>query len=225
MSIGDNIAGIRQEIADACQRSGRNPAEVRLVAVSKTVGLSEVASAIAAGQHDFGENRSSLLLEKSAAYPGERWHFIGRIQTNKLKDIVGRACLIHSLASERALIAVDRRAELAGISQDVLLEVNVSGELSKDGLAPDEVDALLHSAASMAHVRVQGLMTMAPLGDLAAARKAFAALHQLRDGLAAAYNSCDNICLKELSMGMSDDYPIAVEEGATIIRVGRSVWA
>jgi pyridoxal phosphate enzyme (YggS family) len=222
--IADNYRVIRENIARACQRVGRDPAEVTLVAVSKTVGAPEVERAIAAGIHDFGENRTSLFNEKRTAFPDERWHFIGSIQTNKIKDFVGRAELVHSVASERALIGIATRARLLGITQRLLLEVNVSGEPSKDGIAPEGLPALLESASRLEGIEVRGLMTMAPQGDEGAIRAAFRGLRQLRDRCAAPYGAEKRIHLCELSMGMSEDYPLAIEEGATIVRIGRSVW-
>jgi pyridoxal phosphate enzyme (YggS family) len=213
-------------MAEACERTGRALAEVALIAVSKTVGLAELAEARAVGQHDFAENRTGLFKERQAAYPEERWHFIGSIQTNKIKDFVGRATLVHSLASDHALIAVARRARLLGVVQDVLLEVNVSGEVSKDGLRPTGLVRLLELACSEAGegLRVRGLMTMAPQGNPVAARASFCGLRTLRDRYATSWHTPGRIELSELSMGMSEDYPLAIEEGATMVRIGRTVW-
>ncbi|MDR1712908.1 MAG: YggS family pyridoxal phosphate-dependent enzyme [Coriobacteriales bacterium] len=222
-SITENHQRILSEIAEACASVGRQPNDVRLVAVSKTVGLPEVAQAVAAGIHDFGENRSALLNEKQAAFPEQHWHFIGSIQTNKVRDIVG-AALIHSVASERALLAIQKRAAERELVQDALVEVNVSGEASKDGLAPAALPGLLELAGGLANVRIRGLMTMAPLGSPDAARTTFAGLRQLRDAWAPRFAGSDHVQLEELSMGMSDDFTIAVQEGATIVRIGRSIW-
>jgi pyridoxal phosphate enzyme (YggS family) len=198
---------------------------VTLVAVSKTVGLPEVAEALAAGQQDFAENRTALFKEKQAAFPQARWHFIGSIQTNKIKDFAGRAALVHSLASERALRALARRAQALDLQQDVLIEVNVSGEERKDGIQPALLPALLEAARELEGLRIRGLMTMAPQGDPARARAAFRALRLLRDEHAATGYVPGRVELSELSMGMSEDYSLAVEEGATIVRIGRTIWA
>jgi pyridoxal phosphate enzyme (YggS family) len=195
-----------------------------LVAVSKTVNARQVAQAASAGIRDFGENRSGTLHEKQALFPEYRWHFIGRIQTNKLKDYVGKVALIHSVASYRALEAIDRRAHSIGCVQELLIEVNVLAEASKDGVAPEQLADLLSAARALKSVCVRGLMTMAPLGSPAAARHSFAGLRRLRDDLAADFADANNVRLTELSMGMSDDMEIAVEEGATIVRVGRRLW-
>jgi pyridoxal phosphate enzyme (YggS family) len=192
--------------------------------VSKTVGLPEVAVALEAGQLDFGENRSLLFTEKQTAFPQARWHFIGSIQTNKVKHFVGRAALVHSVASEHALAAIARRAQLLNLRQDVLIEVNVSREESKDGIAPSLLPNVLELAQASDGVCVRGLMTMAPQGEPQTARLAFRGLRQLRDESAQKYHAPGSIELYELSMGMSEDYSLAVEEGATIVRIGRTIW-
>lgn len=222
-SVSANIAGIRQTIAEASSAAefGNEPL---LVAVSKTVGIEEVAFAIEEGIHDFGENRTDELVRKHAAYPEENWHFIGRIQTNKLKDVVGRACLIHSVASIHALDEIEKRASRLGIVQPILLEVNVSGEESKDGFAPAALPEAIAHCGHLESVEVRGLMTMAPLGDASVARATFHGLRCLRDELRARCTS-ENVKLDELSMGMSQDFPQAIAEGATIIRLGRSVFS
>jgi pyridoxal phosphate enzyme (YggS family) len=227
--IADNYRGICEDVARVCARVGRDPAEIRVVAVSKTVGPEEISQAVAAGIHDFGENRTKLFSARYEAFPEERWHFIGSIQTNKIKDFVGRAALVHSVASERALRQIARRAEALGITQKLLLEVNVSGEQSKDGITPSALPALLEAAADLEGIEVEGLMTMAPQGDPAVVRTTFAGLRQLRDTLRDRFEQpagiTGRIRLRELSMGMSQDYPLAIEEGATILRIGRSMWA
>ena len=224
-TIAAHVAEARAEVAAALGASADPGRDVLLIAVSKTVGLDEVAEAIAAGVHDFGENRTAEFKRKQEAFPGENWHFIGRIQTNKLKDVVGRACLIHSVASIHALDAIEKLAARLGIEQAVLLEVNVSGEESKDGFVPDALGEALTHASALPHVRVRGLMTMAPLGDSETARRVFENLRQIRDKHAEACKVCDNITLSELSMGMTNDYREAVREGATMIRLGRSIFA
>ncbi|MDR2106058.1 MAG: YggS family pyridoxal phosphate-dependent enzyme [Coriobacteriales bacterium] len=223
-AIADNYRAVLDGIAHSCARVGRSPAEVTVVAVSKTVGVDEVARAIEAGIHDFGENRTVPFNEKRTAFPRERWHFIGSIQTNKIKDFVGQAALVHSVASERVLTGIAQRAQLLGIVQPLLLEVNVSGEQSKDGISPAQLPALLKLAAQLEGITVTGLMTMAPQGDAGGARAVFRGLRELRDRYAEPYKVTGRVQLRELSMGMSEDYPLAVEEGATIVRIGRSVW-
>ncbi len=226
--IQKNCQDIQLAINAAAISQGRDPGEVLLVAVSKTVGISDVQKAIDAGIHDFGENRTKLFLEKQQAFPNEHWHFIGHIQTNKLKDVVGRSCLIHSVASEHALAVISRLASEREVRQAVLIEVNVSGEASKDGVCAQEIPLLLEKAATLPGVEVKGLMTMAPLllsGQDDTARRTFATLRELRDNLVPDYATADNISLNELSMGMSDDFEDAVKEGATIVRIGRRLWS
>jgi pyridoxal phosphate enzyme (YggS family) len=223
-SIAANLADIHERVAEACEGAGRSPSELTIVAVSKTVGIEQVAAAIAAGAHDFGENRSLVFCQKQQAFPEQHWHFIGSIQTNKIKDFVGKAALVHSVASERALAAISKRAEQLGCVQELLIEVNVSGEESKDGVRPAELPRLLEAAGGLSGVMVRGLMTMAPLGDTDAARSAFSGLRELRDSLRQRFANEERLRLEQLSMGMSDDFPQAIMEGATIIRIGRRVW-
>lgn len=199
-----------------------------LVAVSKTVGLAEVEQAIQAGINDFGENRSQLFTQKQEAFAHARWHFIGHIQTNKLKDVVGKAALIHSVTSQHALAVISRLALEQQIKQDILIEVNVSGEASKDGISAAELPRLLEAAANTQAVEVKGLMCMAPVLQSAqdlSARRSFAALRELRDNLVAVFAGVENISLNELSMGMSDDFADAIMEGSTIVRIGRRLWS
>jgi pyridoxal phosphate enzyme (YggS family) len=224
-NVADNYRVICDNVARACARVGRDSAEITIVAVSKTVGPAEVAHAIEVGIHDFGENRTNLFNEKYATFPEERWHFIGSIQTNKIKDFVGRAALVHSVASERALVGIARRAQVLGIIQPLLLEVNISGEASKDGISPMELPVLLQGALQLEGIKVTGLMTMAPQGDAERARATFRGLRELRERYAVFDTVTGRVQLCELSMGMSEDYSLAVEEGATILRVGRSLWA
>jgi pyridoxal phosphate enzyme (YggS family) len=224
-TVADNYCVIRETIARACARVGRDADEVRVIAVSKTVGPEAVAEAVAAGIHDFGENRTNLFNAKREAFPHERWHFIGGIQTNKIKEFVGRATLVHSVASERVLEGIARRAQQLGIVQRLLIEVNVSGEHSKDGVTPATLPELLRFAGQLEGIEVCGLMTMAPQGDAQAARITFKGLRMLRDDCAALGTITERVQLRELSMGMSEDYSLAVEEGATIVRIGRSLWA
>lgn len=220
MQTSERYAAIAARVADACEQAGRNPSEVTVVAVSKTVGPEEVASAIQGGAHDFGENRPDQLMLKADQFTDSTWHFIGNIQSRRIRDIVGRAALVHSLFEESHARKIDEVAREHGIVQDVLIEVNVSGELSKSGLEPADVRAMLDYCAGLQNVRVCGLMTMAPLGDMQAARQAFAGLRALRDELQAEYPD-----VRELSMGMTDDWPIAIQEGATIVRIGRAIFS
>lgn len=213
------------ELAQVCAQAGRSPQDVRVVAVSKTVGVPEVREAVAAGAHNFAENRPDLLIEKSEALPSETWHMIGNIQSRRIGDIVAHATLVHSLYQPHHVAKFEAAAAALNKTQDVLLEVNVSGEESKSGLAPADVADMLALANAQEHLRVCGLMTMAPAGDLQVARECFdglAALHaQLRAGLQPAEQAAFN----ELSMGMSQDWREAVAAGATIVRIGRALFS
>lgn len=221
-AVAARYEAIRRQVADAADVSGRDPSDVTIVAVTKTVGIDDITRAIAAGMQDFGENRVQEFLGKYGLFPAARWHFIGTLQTNKVKDVVGRAHLIHSVDSLRLLNEIDRRSAEAGAVQAVLLQVNVSGEESKHGFLPDEVSDALVESSRMDNVEVRGLMTMAPLGRPEDARWVFRDLKDLRDSLREM--PLNGVELDELSMGMSNDFRVAVEEGATIVRVGRAIF-
>lgn len=221
-SIAARYRAIERQVSEACARVGRDPKEVRIVAVSKTVGLDEVDEAIAAGIHDFGENRARPFGQRMETFPGERWHYIGKLQTNKLREVVGSSVLIHSVDSLHLLESIQVRSAVRKAHQKVLLEVNVSGEESKSGFAPDDVLQVLEAALEMPNVEVQGFMTMAPQGAADTSRETFSSLRELRDSLISRVEG--KLPLKELSMGMSEDFIVAVEEGSTIVRVGRSIF-
>jgi pyridoxal phosphate enzyme (YggS family) len=226
--IEKNYHDIQLAINAAAAQANRDPDEVLLVAVSKTVGVAEIQGAVHAGIHDFGENRTGCLAQKQQAFLDERWHFIGSIQTNKLKDVVGRASLIHSVASLHALEVISRLACAQQLCQALLIEVNISGETSKGGVAASDVAQLLEAASQLPSIEVEGLMTMAPIAlseKDQTARRTFAGLRQLRDNLVPVFKGTENISLNELSMGMSDDFEDAIQEGATIVRVGRRLWS
>lgn len=225
MSVATRYSRIAEEVACACREAGRDPRDVVLVAVSKTVDVEIVDQAVSAGAHDFGENRPDSLEEKQAAYPDATWHFIGNIQSRRIADIVKCADLIHSLYEERHADRINAAAQALGKVQDVLLEVNVSGEESKSGRTPEEVTALFEHCLKLKHVRVRGLMTMAPQGDLEIARKSFEDLKNLRDELKVSYLQCaDPQFMHDLSMGMSEDWREGVRAGATIVRIGRAIF-
>ncbi|TLM98256.1 MAG: YggS family pyridoxal phosphate-dependent enzyme, partial [Actinobacteria bacterium] len=170
----------------------------------------------------FGENRVQEFLGKWGLFPDAYWHFIGTLQTNKVKDVVGRAHLIHSVDSCRLIDEIERRAGDAGVTQSVLLQVNVSGETSKHGFTPHEVRDALIEASAAPHVEVKGFMTMAPYGRPEDARWVFRELKELRDSLREM--PLNGVELDELSMGMTNDFRVAVEEGSTIVRVGRAIF-
>ncbi len=225
MPFSNHYSDTLDELERICGECGRNPAEVKLIAVSKTVDADTVGQAIEAGAHDFGENRPDMLAEKALRFPEETWHFIGNIQSRKIPEIVEHATLVHSLYKQSHLRKFDAAAASLGKIQDVLLEVNVSGELSKSGLAPEEVSSVLAEAIELPHLRVRGLMTMAPQGDLAIARQCFEDLRRLREDLRDALPAEKALLFDELSMGMSEDWREAVAAGATMIRIGRALFS
>lgn len=220
-------AHIMAKVAAAAEASGRTAADVRVCAVSKTVGAGAVVAAWQAGWRDFAENRPQELERKlgliaGAGLPaaGASWHMIGNLQENKINHVLAcRPALVHSIASAGLAQAVSKRAEARGMRQDVLLEVNVSGEQSKSGMAPDELRACLPALCALPGIHVRGLMTMAPQGEPEAARATFAGLAALRDELRGGCAGSED--LAGLSMGMSEDFEEAIRQGATIVRLGR----
>jgi pyridoxal phosphate enzyme (YggS family) len=218
---------ILQRVADACRRAGRTTDDVTILGVSKTVGVDEVALAWQAGWHAFAENRPQELTRKLGGlreHPemsGVRFDIIGNLQTNKINQVIGRVGLIHSISSGHLAEAVSKRSVAHGIVSDVLLEVNVSGEESKSGFAPAEVTQALDGLLGLPGIRVRGLMTMAPAHDADAARRTFSGLRELRDELSARSGRS----LATLSAGMSDDFQVAIEEGSTIVRLGRTLFS
>ena len=225
MSAGENYQRIAAHVAQAARENGRDPSEVRLIAVSKTVGVPEVADAFACGARDFGENRPECLVEKATANPAATWHFIGNIQSRKIRDIVSHASLIHSLFTKRHAEKIDEAACSLGKVQDVLVEVNVSGEESKGGCTPQEAKELVAFCCGLENVRVRGLMTMAPQGDEDEIVRTFKGLKELQVEIKSQLEAADAACFDELSMGMSEDWPEAVAQGATMVRVGRAIFS
>lgn len=221
-AVASRYEAVRRQVADAADVAGRSPADITIVAVTKTVGIEDIRSALSSGISEFGENRVQEFLGKYGLFPEAHWHFIGSLQTNKVKDVVGRARLIHSVDSARLLEEIQHRAEQAGVVQRVLLQVNVSGEESKHGFECCDVRDVLVEASHMPNVAVRGLMTMAPLGRPEDARWVFRELRELRDSLREM--PLNGVELDELSMGMSNDFRVAVEEGSTIVRVGRAIF-
>jgi len=219
--IAENVAALRMRIVEAAARSGHPPAGIQLVAVTKYVDEEMTRLVVDAGCHDLGESRPQQLWEKAEALADQnvRWHMVGHLQRNKIRRTLPCASLIHSVDGESTLLAIHRIAGELGIHSDVLLEVNLCGEEAKHGLASADVEPLLETAADLSSVRIRGLMTMAALeGGADVARRNFADLRELRDRLLP--NCPEGVSLRELSMGMSDDFEVAIEEGATIVRVG-----
>ena len=225
-SIAENIAKVRENIAAAARAAGRDPAEITLVAATKTQTGDAIRAAVAAGITVCGENRVQELTAHLAegAYGGASVHFIGHLQTNKVKYVVGKVDLIHSVSSEKLLRAIDQRADRLGTVQDILLEINLAGEESKSGFAPEEAPRMAALAANMTHINLRGLMCIPPRAQyLGANLRFFEKLHQLAVDIR--HEMGDNKTeYGILSMGMSDDYPDAVKAGATHIRVGTALF-
>jgi len=220
--IAAALREVRGRIVAACDRSGRDADQVRLVAVSKTQPAEIVTRAAAAGQTLFGENRvqEALAKQQQVAHAIE-WHLIGALQRNKARHAVGAFSLLHGVGDERLLIEIDRRAAAAGLRQAVLLQVRLGGERSKAGVDPADLPALVERALVLPAIDRSGLMTIPPpVAESGEARRWFAGLHDLREAQA----SRTGAPLTELSMGMSADFEVAVEEGATLVRVGTAIF-
>ncbi len=224
MAVKDNIESIRNRIEAACERSGRSIDEITVVGVTKTFEASRIAQAVECGIVNIAENRVQELVRKYDDVKGVSWHLIGHLQTNKVKYIADKVSLIHSVDSLKLAAEIDRQAEKNGRVIDVLVEVNVSGEESKYGVAPSDLDAILSEIGSYPNIKVQGLMTMAPLfAEKDEIRQIFKKMYKIFiDNRAKKYN---NINMGILSMGMSNDFEIAIEEGATMVRIGRAMFA
>ena len=223
MSIANNLRRVRERMADACARAGRDPNDVTLVAVTKYAPIEAVHGLIAEGQTVLGESRPQQLLERAAILtePRPRWHLIGHLQRNKARKLLPEVDCIHSVDSLRLAEAIDRIAEELGIKPRVFVEVNISGERSKDGFDVIALQTAWPRLERLEHITIGGLMTMAPFtDDPESARPVFRELRELRDRLAAD----GRWPLPDLSMGLSGDFDIAIEEGATLIRVGHLLF-
>jgi len=223
--ISANIESVRGRIAAASRRAGRRPEDVTLVAVSKTFPAERIREVVRAGVSDIGENYVQELLPKRDALAGEpvRWHFIGHLQTNKAKSVAAWVTMVHALDSRALAQELDTRAARANRTIDALVEVNTTGELSKFGIAPDQVLPFVRSLEGFSHIRICGLMTIGPfLPDPEGSRPMFRRLRELRETLAR--HSQENLDPVHLSMGMTGDFEVAVEEGATLLRIGTALF-
>ncbi len=223
IDVKNNILGIRQRIKAACEKSGRNEEDILLLGVTKTIGEDLIRCAIEEGVVELGENRPQELKEKYPLFDGVKWHLIGHLQTNKVKYIIDKAELIHSVYTDKLAAEIDRQAKKIGKIQKILVEVNISGEESKGGISPDEIDDFLKTMSKYPNIRVSGFMTMAPLmADEVVIREIFRKMHNIYVDIST--KKYDNVYMEYLSMGMSNDYEIAIEEGANIIRVGSKMF-
>lgn len=223
-TIADNLAYVRKNISDACIRAGRDPKEVTLIAVSKTKPVSDIREAMSAGQTVFGENKVQELRTKTTEITEPlSWHMIGHLQLNKVKYLPGMVDMIHSVDNMALAEQIEKECAKKDTVMNILCEVNMAGEESKFGLAPSEVKDFVKSISGFNHIKVKGLMTVAHATDDPESNRVY--FKDMKKLMVDINNEkIDNIKLSELSMGMTNDYTIAVEEGATFVRVGTGIF-
>ena len=222
-TIAENIESIQKEKAEAAERAGRNPEDILLCAVTKTHTAEEINEAIRAGVTDIGENKVQEILDKYDKVLPVRWHMIGHLQRNKVKYLVGKVQLIHSVDSLRLAEQIEKEFAKADEIANVLIEVNMAQEESKFGISSQETEELIREIAKLPHVRIQGLMTIAPFTDNPETNRVY---FKNMKKLSVDINNknIDNVSMNVLSMGMTGDYQVAVEEGATMVRVGTGIF-
>ncbi len=220
--IARNVDYIRQKIINACIRAGRNPESVKMVAVSKTVKPEKIKEAYDAGLRDFGENYVQEMLIKCESLPADiRWHFIGHLQTNKIKYLVNKVYMIHSVYKEEHLFEIEKRFGRENISTDLLIEVNIGNEITKSGIDAKDVIQLYKKSFDFKHLKIKGLMCIPPVSKAEESRGYFKDLRFLKDCI---NNELGREVVTELSMGMSSDFEVAIEEGATMVRIGTAIF-
>ena len=222
--VVENLAEVEKHICEACARAGRSRDEVTLIAVSKTKPVSMIEELIPGGTRDFGENKVQELVDKYEVLPKDiHWHLIGHLQRNKVKYVVDKACLIHSVDSMRLAETISEEGVKKGVTVPVLIEVNVAGEESKFGVTLEETEGLVREIAKLPSIQIKGLMTIAPyVEDPEENRVHFSRLKQLSVDIK--NKNIDNVSMDVLSMGMTGDYQVAIEEGATMVRVGTGIF-
>ncbi|NLK87184.1 MAG: YggS family pyridoxal phosphate-dependent enzyme [Clostridiaceae bacterium] len=222
--IKSNLEAVVHRVNAAAARAGRDPSDIKLIGVTKTIDTARIKAAYDCGISDFGENRVQELCKKADILDINcNWHLIGHLQTNKVKYIIDRVSLIHSLDSHDLAVEINRRAESAGRIADVLVQVNVAGEDSKFGIRPEETLGFIKDVSRMGNIRVKGLMTIAPLAvDPEDVRWVFAGLGKLRIDISR--ENIDNVDMTCLSMGMSNDFEVAIEEGSNMVRIGTALF-
>ena len=222
--ISENISKVRENIVKACEKAGRNPEEVTLIAVSKTKPVSAIEEALLSGTLDYGENKVQELCDKYDVLPKNiRWHMIGHLQRNKVKYLVGKTYLVHSVDSLRLAEQIEKEFAKHNQVCDILVEVNIAQEESKFGINAKETEELIRKIAKFEHVRIKGLMTIAPYTeDPESNRDYFREIKKLSVDIRD--KNIDNVSMDVLSMGMTGDYMVAVEEGATMVRVGTGIF-
>ncbi|MDY5626102.1 MAG: YggS family pyridoxal phosphate-dependent enzyme [Clostridia bacterium] len=223
MSIAENIEKVRNDIKEACVRSGRNYDDITILGVTKTVGADDIMCAVNEGICDLGENRVQEFMDKYGKIPNVKWHIIGHLQTNKVKYIIGKTKLIHSVDSLKLAEEIEKLSKKANVTTDILIEVNISGEETKSGISKEEILPLLEKLDEFSFVKVKGFMTMAPkFASEDEIRQIFRNLYKIFVDISR--KKYNNISMEYLSMGMSSDYVIAVEEGANIVRIGSKIF-
>lgn len=223
MSIAENLCEVEKRIAAAAKKSGRKREDITLVAVTKTHPAEMMNEAIDLGVTDIGENKPQEVRDKYEFVKPVKWHLIGHLQTNKVKYIIDKVSLIHSVDSIKLMDEIERQAQKHNIIMDILIQVNISGEESKSGIRPEELNLLLSHAGELNHIRVKGLMTIAPKTDNP--EKNILHFDNMRQLFVdTSKNICDNVNMQYLSMGMSGDYETAIECGANMVRIGSAVF-
>lgn len=222
--VKENLSYVEEQIAKACKTAGRNREEVTLIAVSKTKPVSLIDEAIDYGIREFGENKVQEIMDKyDAVKTPVNWHMIGHLQRNKVKYIVDKVCLIHSVDSYRLAETIDKEASKKGVICDILIEVNIAKEDTKYGVMENEVVPLIEQISKLSNIRIKGLMTIAPFVENSEKNRVhFRNLRNLYVDIKT--KNIDNVDMKILSMGMTNDYEVAIEEGATMVRVGTGIF-
>ena len=222
--IKKNIEAVENKIKNACAKSGRDTNTAHLIAVSKTKPISMLQQAYDAGMRDFGENKVQEILEKYDQLPGDiRWHMIGHLQRNKVKYIIDKVCLIHSVDSLRLAEEISKEAVKHNLTMPILIELNIAEEDSKFGLTFEECEEMIRKISALPNIQIKGLMTVAPfVEDAEENRQYFKIMKQLSVDIMT--KNIDNVCMDILSMGMTGDYEVAIEEGATHVRVGTGIF-
>lgn len=222
--LAENLANVQENIRLACEKAGRQESEVTLIAVSKTKPVSMLEEVYQAGIREFGENKVQELTEKQAVLPGDiHWHMIGHLQRNKVKYIVGSVALIHSVDSLRLAEEISSQAVKKQVRQDILVEVNIASEASKFGISKEEAISLVEEIAKLPGLHIRGLMTIAPFVENPEENRIY--FQKMRElSVDIARKNIDNVDVSVLSMGMTGDYMVAIEEGATMVRVGTGIF-
>ncbi len=224
MSVAENLQEVKERVKNACKRSGRDLNDVTLIAVSKTKPVSMIEEAMMCGIRVFGENKPQEMRDKYELLPKDlSWHMIGHLQRNKVKYVVGKAALIHSVESVRLAEAISEEALKKGIVMNVLVEVNVAQEESKYGVKPSDTEAFIREIAPLPGIHVEGLMTIAPFTENPENNRLY--FRELKDlSIDIGHKNIDNVSMCQLSMGMTGDFEVAIEEGATFVRVGTGIF-